>query len=51
VPGLAVLETRVTRDRREGREEERWVNAIRGSPNKNVKFLNLAVTSRGYILL
>lgn len=34
VPGLAVLETWVTGDRRPGREGERWLNAVvaRGSP-------------------
>ncbi|NCA72639.1 MAG: SAM-dependent methyltransferase, partial [Sphingobacteriia bacterium] len=28
VPGLAVLETWTTGDRREGREQERWLNAL-----------------------
>ena len=34
VPGLEVIETWVTGDRREGREGERWLNAVvaRGSP-------------------
>jgi SAM-dependent methyltransferase len=39
VPAFAVVETWVTGDRREGREGERWLNAVvaRGSPSRTVR--------------